>query len=158
MVKGTSQKTANGSALDFKAQLWAAAEQAVPASNCRRTEYNGARPEGLCLGLIIRHITLACSGAVSAPDSNSTAVTDRRYNHRKDVLGRVYEYEKFASAEGKGGGEFYTPQCVVQVLVAMLEPYKGRMFETLQWANSNFFKNDKSQSAYHRCGAIYLSI
>jgi type I restriction enzyme M protein len=41
-----------------------------------------------------------------------------------DVLGRVYEYflGKFASAEGKGGGEFYTPQCVVQVLVAMLEP------------------------------------
>jgi type I restriction enzyme M protein len=49
----------------------------------------------------------------------------------KDVLGRVYEYflGKFASAEGKGGGEFYTPQCVVQVLVAMLEPYKGRVFE-----------------------------
>ena len=44
--------------------------------------------------------------------------------HSKDVLGRVYEYflGKFASAEGKGGGEFYTPQCVVQVLVAMLEP------------------------------------
>ena len=49
----------------------------------------------------------------------------------KDVLGRVYEYflGKFASAEGKGGGEFYTPQCVVQVLVAMLEPYKGRVFD-----------------------------
>jgi type I restriction enzyme M protein len=57
----------------------------------------------------------------------------------KDVLGRVYEYflGKFASAEGKGGGEFYTPQCVVQVLVAMLEPYKGRVFETLQSANTN---------------------
>jgi type I restriction-modification system DNA methylase subunit len=55
----------------------------------------------------------------------------------KVVLGRVYEYflGKFASAEGKGGGEFYTPQCVVQVLVAMLEPYKGRVFETLQSAN-----------------------
>jgi type I restriction enzyme M protein len=55
----------------------------------------------------------------------------------KDVLGRVYEYflGKFASAEGKGGGEFYTPQCVVQVLVAMLEPYKGRVFETIQSAN-----------------------
>lgn len=39
----------------------------------------------------------------------------------KDVLGRVYEYflGKFASAEGKGGGEFYTPQCVVELLVAM---------------------------------------
>jgi len=46
----------------------------------------------------------------------------------KDVLGRVYEYflGKFASAEGKGGGEFYTPQCVVPVLAAMLEPYKVR--------------------------------
>jgi len=78
----------------------------------------------------------------------------------KDVLGRVYEYflapwervptpafrgsvegsptgrGKFASAEGKGGGEFYTPQCVVQVLVAMLEPYKGRVFETLQSAKT----------------------
>jgi type I restriction enzyme M protein len=42
---------------------------------------------------------------------------------------------KFASAEGKGGGEIYTPQCVVQVLIAMLEPYKGRVFETLQSAN-----------------------
>jgi type I restriction enzyme M protein len=57
----------------------------------------------------------------------------------KDVLGRVYEYflGKFASAEGKGGGEFYTPQCVVQVLVAMLESYKGRVFETLQSANTS---------------------
>jgi type I restriction enzyme M protein len=57
----------------------------------------------------------------------------------KEVLGRVYEYflGKFASAEGKGGGEFYTPQCVVQVLVAMLEPYKGRVFETLQSANTS---------------------
>ena len=57
----------------------------------------------------------------------------------KDVLGRVYEYflGKFASAEGKGGGEFYTPQCVVQVLVAMLEPYKGRVFETLQSAKTS---------------------
>ncbi len=57
----------------------------------------------------------------------------------KDVLGRVYEYflGKFASAEGKGGGEFYTPQCVVQVIVAMLEPYKGRVFETLRSGNMN---------------------
>src|ERR1039457_6412583 len=49
----------------------------------------------------------------------------------KDVLGRVYEYflGKFASAEGKGGGEFYSPQCVVQLLVLMLEPYKGRVFD-----------------------------
>ena len=45
----------------------------------------------------------------------------------KDVLGRVYEYflSQFASAEGKRGGEFYTPRCVVRLLVEMLEPYRG---------------------------------
>ena len=49
----------------------------------------------------------------------------------RDVLGRVYEYflGKFAAAEGKLGGQFYTPQCVVKVLVEMLEPYKGRVFD-----------------------------
>jgi hypothetical protein len=71
MTKGNSQKTANGSALDFEAQLWASAAQEVPA-----------------------------------PSS-------------KTFL-----------------GEFCTTQCVMQVLVAMLEPYKGRVFEILQSANT----------------------
>ncbi|RMF93045.1 MAG: SAM-dependent DNA methyltransferase, partial [Planctomycetota bacterium] len=49
----------------------------------------------------------------------------------KDVLGRVYEYflGKFANAEGKGGGEFCTPQSVVKLLVEMIEPYKGRIYD-----------------------------
>jgi type I restriction enzyme M protein len=49
----------------------------------------------------------------------------------KDVLGRVYEYflSQFASAEGKKGGEFYTPRCVVRLLVEMLEPYRGRVYD-----------------------------
>ena len=49
----------------------------------------------------------------------------------KDVLGRVYEYflSQFASAEGKKGGEFYTPRCVVKLLVQMLEPYQGRVYD-----------------------------
>ena len=49
----------------------------------------------------------------------------------RDVLGRVYEYflSQFASAEGKKGGEFYTPRCVVKLLVEMLEPYKGRVYD-----------------------------
>jgi type I restriction enzyme M protein len=49
----------------------------------------------------------------------------------KDVLGRVYEYflSQFASAEGKKGGEFYTPRCVVKLLVERLEPYKGRVYD-----------------------------
>ena len=49
----------------------------------------------------------------------------------RDVLGRVYEYflSKFASAEGKLGGEFYTPSCVVRTLVGMLEPFEGQIFD-----------------------------
>ena len=49
----------------------------------------------------------------------------------KDVLGRVYEYflSQFASAEGKKGGEFYTPRCIVKLLVQMLEPYQGRVYD-----------------------------
>ena len=49
----------------------------------------------------------------------------------RDVLGRVYEYflSRFASAEGKRGGEFYTPRCVVRLLVEMLEPYRGRVYD-----------------------------
>ncbi len=49
----------------------------------------------------------------------------------RDVLGRVYEYflSQFASAEGKKGGEFYTPRSVVKLLVEMLEPYRGRVYD-----------------------------
>ena len=49
----------------------------------------------------------------------------------KDVLGRIYEYflSEFASAEGKKGGEFYTPRYVVKLLVEMLEPYRGRVYD-----------------------------
>ena len=50
---------------------------------------------------------------------------------KKDILGRVYEYflGEFADAEGKKGGQFYTPRSIVRVLVEMLEPYKGRVYD-----------------------------
>ena len=49
----------------------------------------------------------------------------------RDVLGRVYEYflSQFANAEGKKAGQFYTPRCVVKLLVEMLEPYYGRVYD-----------------------------
>ena len=52
-------------------------------------------------------------------------------NGEKDLLGRVYEYflGQFASAEGKGGGEFYTPTSIVKTLVEMIEPYQGRVYD-----------------------------
>lgn len=55
----------------------------------------------------------------------------QKEHREKDVLGRVYEYflGKFASAEGKGGGEFYTPRSVVKLLVEMIEPLHGRVYD-----------------------------
>src|SRR3546814_19730908 len=49
----------------------------------------------------------------------------------RDTLGRVYEYflGKFAQAEGKLGGEFFTPRCIVRLLVEMLEPYERRVYD-----------------------------
>jgi len=54
-----------------------------------------------------------------------------RENHARDILGQVYEYflGQFASAEGKKGGEFYTPRCIVKLLVEMLEPFRGRVYD-----------------------------
>ena len=63
----------------------------------------------------------------------------------KDILGRVYEYflAKFAAAEGKGGGEFYTPQCIVRLLVRMIEPYKGRIFDPCCGSGGMFVQSEK---------------
>jgi len=63
----------------------------------------------------------------------------------KDTLGRVYEYfiGRFASAEGKGGGEFFTPQSVVKLLVAMIEPYKGRVFDPCCGSGGMFVQSEK---------------
>ncbi len=62
----------------------------------------------------------------------------------KDVLGRIYEYflSQFASAEGKKGGEFYTPRCVVRLLVEMLEPYKGRIYDPCCGSSGMFVQSE----------------
>lgn len=63
----------------------------------------------------------------------------------KDMLGRVYEYflSKFASAEGKNGGEFYTPSSVVKLLVQMLEPYKGRVYDPCCGSGGMFVQSER---------------
>src|SRR5437899_3029061 len=63
----------------------------------------------------------------------------------KDILGRVYEYflGQFASREGKKGGEFYTPRCVVRLLVEMLEPYKGRVYDPCCGSSGMFVQSEE---------------
>ena len=68
----------------------------------------------------------------------------------KDILGRVYEYflSQFASAEGKKGGQFYTPSRVVRVLVEMLAPYKGRVYDPCCGSGGMFVSSEKFIEAH----------
>ena len=68
----------------------------------------------------------------------------------KDILGRVYEYfiARFAAAEGKGGGEFYTPSCVVKLLVEMIEPYKGRVYDPCCGSGGMFVQSERFVEAH----------
>jgi type I restriction enzyme M protein len=70
---------------------------------------------------------------------------------QQDLLGQVYEYflGQFALAEGKKGGQFYTPESVVKVLVEMLEPYKGRVFDPCCGSGGMFVQSEKFVS-HHR--------
>jgi type I restriction enzyme M protein len=71
-------------------------------------------------------------------------------NRSKDLLGRVYEYflSRFASAEGKKGGQFYTPQGVVRLLVEMLAPYKGRIYDPCCGSGGMFVQSEKFVEAH----------
>jgi len=63
----------------------------------------------------------------------------------RDVLGRVYEYflGQFAGSEGKRGGEFYTPRSVVRVMVEMIEPFKGRVYDPCCGSGGMFVQSEK---------------
>ncbi|WP_349370532.1 class I SAM-dependent DNA methyltransferase [Salinarimonas sp.] len=67
-----------------------------------------------------------------------------------DLLGRVYEYflGQFAGSEGKRGGEFYTPRSVVRVMVEMLEPYKGRVYDPCCGSGGMFVQSEKFVAAH----------
>ena len=71
-------------------------------------------------------------------------------NRSKGILGRVYEYflSQFASAEGKKGGQFYTPRCVVRVLVEMLAPYKGRVYDPCCGSGGMFVQSEQFIEAH----------
>lgn len=79
-------------------------------------------------------------------------------NRSKDILGRVYEYflSQFASAEGKKGGQFYTPRCVVRVLVSMLAPTeKSRIFDPCCGSGGMFVQSEEFIEAHGgRRGAV----
>ena len=78
-------------------------------------------------------------------DLVSTATLGTKEAQSKDLLGRVFEYflGEFALAEGKKGGQFYTPGSVVKLLVQMLEPYEGRVFDPCCGSGGMFVQSEK---------------
>lgn len=68
-----------------------------------------------------------------------------------DVVGRVYEYflGRFAAAEGKGGGEFYTPKCVVNLIAEMIEPYQGKIYDPCCGSGGMFVQSIKFVESHH---------
>ena len=78
-------------------------------------------------------------------DTISTIALGDSLSRSNDVLGTVYEYflGQFALAEGKKGGQFYTPRCLVQLLVEMLEPYEGRVLDPCCGSGGMFVQSEK---------------
>ena len=79
--------------------------------------------------------------------NNIDTIADKK----EDVVGRVYEYflGRFAAAEGKGGGEFYTPKCIVNLLAEMLEPYKGKIYDPCCGSGGMFVQSIKFVESHH---------
>jgi type I restriction enzyme M protein len=70
---------------------------------------------------------------------------------QQDIVGRVYEYflSKFALAEGKGKGEFYTPKSIVNLIAEMIEPYKGKIYDPCCGSGSMFVQSIKFVESHH---------
>jgi len=73
--------------------------------------------------------------------NNINTVEDKE----EDVVGRVYEYflGKFAATEGKGGGEFYTPKCIVNLIAEMIEPFQGKIYDPCCGSGGMFVQSVK---------------
>jgi len=86
---------------------------------------------------------------------NSARFTGQGAKRARDILGEVYEYflEKFARAEGKRGGEFYTPAGVVRVLVEVLEPTHGRVYDPCCGSGGMFVQTEKFLEAHNKEGS-----
>ena len=84
-------------------------------------------------------------------NNNEDKENDGANSGEEDIVGRVYEYflGKFAASEGKGGGEFYTPKCVVNLIAEMIEPYKGKIYDPCCGSGGMFVQSVKFVESHH---------
>ncbi|MCK6502148.1 type I restriction-modification system subunit M [Myxococcota bacterium] len=133
-LRGQAKQPTIGTTLD-------AAMDAIEADN---PPLKGALPKVYALPALDKHKLGELVDLVSGIGLGTAA------HREKDTLGRVYEYflSRFASAEGRGGGEFYTPSSVVRVLVEMLEPYQGRVYDPCCGSGGMFVQSVKFIDAH----------
>ena len=113
----------------------------------------GALPEGYFSRLGLD--TSRLSALIDAINNINTVA-----DHAQDIVGRVYEYflRKFAANEGRRGGEFYTPSCVVRLIVEMIEPFNGRIYDPCCGSGGMFVQSLKfveSHEGNYRHISIY---
>lgn len=128
-LQGNAKQTTIGKLID---DAMSEIEKANPGlKGVLPKDYNRPALDKVMLGELIDLVS--CIG-MGEPDDKA-----------KDILGRVYEYflGGFAGSEGKRGGEFYTPRSVVRVLVEMLEPYKGRVYDPCCGSGGMFVQSEK---------------
>ena len=104
----------------------------------------GALPSNYYSGLGLDHTKLA-----SLLDVIGTIDTQKDKEH--DLIGRVYEYflGKFAIAEGKGKGEYYTPKTIVNLIAEMIQPYRGKIYDPCCGSGGMFVQSMKFIEAHH---------
>ena len=119
-------------------------DDAMDAIEADNATLKGALPKVFALPALDKHKLGELIDLISGIGLGTKAHRD------KDTLGRVYEYflSRFASAEGRGGGEFYTPSSVVRVLVEMLEPYQGRVYDPCCGSGGMFVQSVKFIDAH----------
>ncbi len=134
LLQGQARQPTIGKALDD-------AMDAIEADNAA---LKGALPKVYALPALDKHKLGELIDLISGIGLGTAA------HREKDTLGRVYEYflSRFASAEGRGGGEFYTPSSIVRVLVELLEPYQGRVYDPCCGSGGMFVQSVKFIDAH----------
>ncbi len=119
-------------------------DEAMEAIERQNTSLRGVLPKGF------GSVSLDPQSLSGLIDLVGTIALGSAEAKSKDILGRVYEYflGQFALAEGKKGGQFYTPGSVVRLLVEMLEPYEGRVFDPCCGSGGMFVQSEKFITAH----------
>lgn len=123
-------------------------DSALAAVEKRNKSLKGALPDNYFSRL---DLDVSKLGSLVDTINNIETLANECHMTEQDLVGRVYEYflGKFAAKEGKGGGEFYTPKCVVNLIAEMIEPYKGKIYDPCCGSGGMFVQSIKFVNSHN---------